>query len=113
VQGTCPGPRNLSDDQLRRIAAQGGVIGIGFFDGAVCGDDVAAIARAFGHARGVVGASALAFGSDWDGSTVTPFDAAGLPRLSEALSSAGFAPGELRQVAGENALRVLRQTLPD
>jgi membrane dipeptidase len=113
VQGTCPGPRNLSDDQLRRIAAQGGVVGIGYFDGAVCGDDVAAITRAFRHARDVVGASALAFGSDWDGSTVTPFDAADLPRLTEALQGAGFAPDELRRVAGENALRVLRQTLPD
>ncbi|HEX2486587.1 MAG TPA: membrane dipeptidase, partial [Myxococcota bacterium] len=75
VQGTCPGPRNLSDDQLRRIAATGGAIGIGFFPGAVCGDDAAAIARAFAYARGVVGASALAFGSDWDGATTTPFDA--------------------------------------
>ena len=113
VQGTCPGPRNLSDDQLRRIAAQGGVIGIAYFPEAVCGDDVAAIARAFRHARDVAGASALAFGSDWDGATTTPFDAAGLPQLTGALLEAGFAPAELRGVAGENALRVLRQTLPD
>jgi microsomal dipeptidase-like Zn-dependent dipeptidase len=113
VQGTCPGPRNLSDDQLRRIAATGGVIGIGFFPGAVCGDDAPAIARAFSHARGVVGASALAFGSDWDGATTTPFDAAGLPRLTAALQAEGFGAEELRAVAGENALRVLRQTLPD
>jgi len=113
VQGSCPGPRNLSDDQLRRIAAQGGVVGIGFFPGAVCGDDVAAVARAFAHARRVVGADALAFGSDWDGATTTPFDAAGLPRLTAALGSAGFSPDELRRVAGENALRVLRATLPD
>ena len=42
VAATCPGPRNLSDEQLRAIAAQGGVIGIGFFPGAVCGKDVAA-----------------------------------------------------------------------
>jgi microsomal dipeptidase-like Zn-dependent dipeptidase len=113
VQGTCPGPRNLSDDQLRRIAAQGGVIGIGFFPGAVCGEDVASVARAFRHARDVAGASALAFGSDWDGATTTPFDAAGLPRLTDALLGAGFSPEDLRGVAGENALRVLRQTLPD
>jgi microsomal dipeptidase-like Zn-dependent dipeptidase len=113
VQATCPGPRNLSDDQLRRIAAQGGVIGIGFFPGAVCGEDAASVARAFRHARDVVGAAAIAFGSDWDGATTTPFDAAGIPRLTEALLGAGFTPEELRRVAGENALRVLRETLPD
>ncbi|HEX2485752.1 MAG TPA: membrane dipeptidase, partial [Myxococcota bacterium] len=85
----------------------------GFFPGAVCGDDAAAIARAFAYARGVVGASALAFGSDWDGATTTPFDAAGLPRLTAALLDAGFTADDLRAVAGGNALRVLRQTLPD
>jgi microsomal dipeptidase-like Zn-dependent dipeptidase len=113
VQATCPGPRNLSDDQLRRVAATGGVVGIGFFAGAVCGDDVAAIVRAVRHASAVAGPEAVAFGSDWDGAVVTPFDAAGLPRLSQALLDAGVAPAELRGIAGENALRVLRATLPD
>jgi microsomal dipeptidase-like Zn-dependent dipeptidase len=113
VQATCPGPRNLSDDQLRRIAAQGGVVGIGFFPGAVCGGDVEAIARAIRHAREVAGPGAVAFGSDWDGATTTPFDAAGLPRLTEALLAAGLGQDELRAVAGENALRVLRATLPE
>ena len=51
VQGTCPGPRNLSDEQLRRVAAQGGVVGIGYFPGAVCGSEVADVVRAALHAR--------------------------------------------------------------
>lgn len=113
VQGTCAGPRNLTDDQLRRVAATGGVIGIGFFEGAVCGDDVAAIVRAIQHALRVAGPDAVAYGSDWDGAVATPFDAAGLPRLSAALLEAGVAPETLRAVAGENALRVLRATLPE
>jgi microsomal dipeptidase-like Zn-dependent dipeptidase len=113
VQATCPGPRNLSDDQLRRIGAGGGVVGIGFFPGATCGDDVASIARAIRHALAAAGPAAVALGSDWDGATTTPFDAAGLPRLTEALIASGLSPGELRGVAGENALRVLRATLPE
>jgi membrane dipeptidase len=32
VRGTCDNRRNLSDEQLRKIAATGGVIGIGFWD---------------------------------------------------------------------------------
>jgi membrane dipeptidase len=113
VAATCPGPRNLSDERLRAIAAQGGVIGIGFFPGAVCGDDAVAIARAVQHARAVAGPGAVAFGSDWDGATTTPFDAAGLPRLTAALLAAGVPEDELRAIAGGNALRVLRATLPE
>ena len=52
-------------------------------------------------------------GSDWDGAIVAPFDAAGLPQLSEALLAAGVSGDELRGIAGGNALRVLRETLPD
>ena len=113
VQATCPGPRNLSDEQLRRVAGQGGVVGIGFFPGAVCGSEVADVVRAALHARDVAGSAAVAFGSDWDGATTTPFDAAGLARLSEGLLAAGLAEGDLRALAGENALRVLRATLPE
>ena len=113
VQGTCPGPRNLSDEQLRRIAAQGGVVGIGFFPGAVCGSEVADVVRAALHARAVAGPGAVAFGSDWDGATTTPFDAAGIARLGEGLLEAGMTEADLRAMAGENALRVLRATLPE
>ena len=38
VKGTCDNQRNLSDAQLRAIAKTGGIIGIGFWDTAVCGD---------------------------------------------------------------------------
>jgi microsomal dipeptidase-like Zn-dependent dipeptidase len=113
VQGTCPGPRNLSDDQLRRIAGQGGVVGIGFFPGAVCGTEVADVVRAALYAQKVAGAGAVAFGSDWDGATSTPFDAAGVARLSEGLLAAGMSESDLRALAGDNALRVLRTTLPE
>src|SRR5690606_8800144 len=36
VKGTCDSPRNLPDQLMQRIAATGGVIGIGYWDGAVC-----------------------------------------------------------------------------
>ncbi|RPH54240.1 MAG: peptidase M19, partial [Acidobacteria bacterium] len=90
VDGTCPGQRNLSDDQLRKIAAHGGIIGIGFWKGAVCGDDVASIVRAIQYAIGVAGIDAIALGSDFDGAVRTPFDASGLIQLTEAMLSEGF-----------------------
>src|SRR5208282_2666692 len=56
VKGTCNNTRNLSDDQLRGVARTGGVIGIGYWDTAVCGTDARSIARAIRYAVGVVGA---------------------------------------------------------
>lgn len=112
VRATCPGVRNLTDDQLRAVAATGGVVGIGFWDSAVCGNDAAAIVRAIRHAATVAGVEHVGFGSDWDGSVTTPFDAADVVELTDALLAAGFGKAEIRRIAGENVVRVLRLTLP-
>jgi microsomal dipeptidase-like Zn-dependent dipeptidase len=112
VQATCPGPRNLTDDQLRRIAATGGVVGIGYWDGAVCAIGPASTARAIVHAAGVAGIDHVALGSDFDGATTTPFDAAGLAQVTQALLDAGMAPADIAKVMGGNVLRLLRATLP-
>ncbi|MDA8017165.1 MAG: dipeptidase [Thermoanaerobaculia bacterium] len=112
VRGTCPGSRTLSDSQLRGIAATGGVVGIGFFEGAVCGSDVPSIVRAIRYAIRVAGADHVALGSDFDGSVTTPFDASGLPVLTEALLESGLPAETVRKVLGENALRVFSEALP-
>jgi microsomal dipeptidase-like Zn-dependent dipeptidase len=54
----------------------------------------------------------VALGTDFDGTVSVPFDAAGLPHLTEALLEVGFTPGEVEQILGQNVVRVLRQTLP-
>ena len=112
VQATCPGPRNLSDDQLRRIAATGGVIGIGFWDAAVCDATPAGIARAIRHAVSIVGARHVALGSDWDGATTTPFDATGVRQMTDALLAGGMSPDDIALVMGDNVRRVLLAHLP-
>lgn len=112
VQATCPGSRNLSDEQVLGIAATGGVIGIGYFEGAVCGTAPADIARAMAHVRRLAGARHVALGSDFDGAVTTAFDTTGLASLVDALLAEGFAPLDLDLALGANALRVLRATLP-
>jgi microsomal dipeptidase-like Zn-dependent dipeptidase len=112
VNGTCESIRNLSDGQVRGIAATGGVIGIGFWPAAVCGDDAGAIARAIAHAASVAGVDHVALGSDFDGNVTVPFDATGMPLLVDALLDAGFADADIRAVMGGNAIRVLTETLP-
>ena len=111
VQGTCNNRRNLSDAQLRAIAASGGVIGIGFWPEAVCGSDVASIARALRYAAHIAGVESLALGSDFDGAVALPFDASQLAQLTQVLLDVGFAPHEIKAIMGQNALRVLFQVL--
>jgi len=113
VKGTCDNNRNLSDEQLEGIAATGGVIGIGYWDKAVCGEDAAAIARAIRYTADLVGADHVALGSDFDGAVPVPFDTTGLALIAEALLDDGFSEEEIRKVMGENAVRVFEQTLPE
>lgn len=112
VRATCDNPRNLSDAQLRALARNGGLVGIGFWDTATCGEDAAAIARAIRHAADVMGVQHVALGSDFDGTTRVPFDAAGLPRLTEALLKVGFTPDDIRRIMGANVQEFLWRQLP-
>jgi len=107
VQATCPGNRNLSDDEIRGLAATGGVIGIGYWDSAVCDISPAGIVRAMAHVRDLVGIEHVALGSDFDGSVTTRFDTSQLVQITQALMQAGFTEGEIRAVMGGNALRVI------
>ena len=112
VKGTCDNRRNLSDEQLRSIARTGGVIGIGFWPTAVCGEDARAIARAIRYAANLVGVEHVALGSDFDGAVTAHFDAAGLAQLTEALLAEGFTPEETAKVMGGNVVRLLSEQLP-
>lgn len=112
VRGTCDNQRNLSDAHVRAVAATGGVVGIGFWETAVCGTDEDAIARAVVHAARVGGIDHVALGSDFDGAVTTPFDTAGLARLTDALLRAGLSEGDVAKVMGGNVARVLAQAFP-
>jgi membrane dipeptidase len=112
VRGTCDNARNLSDEQLKRIAAGGGLVGIGFWPQAVCGTDTAAIARAVKHAVSVAGAAHVALGSDFDGAVTMPFDASQSGELIQSLLDAGLDIETLKAVMSGNALRFLAEALP-
>lgn len=113
VRGTCDGPRSLTDDQLGKVAATGGLVGITYFPRATCGRDVAGIVRAIRYAADRAGVAHVALGSDFDGAVRTPLDAAGLPLLTDALLDQGFGEDEIAAIMGENVKRVLLATLPE
>ena len=107
VQATCQVNRNLSDDQIRGVARTGGVIGVGYWEGAVCGTSPRDTARAMKHIRDLVGIDTVALGSDYDGATTVRFDTGQLAQITQALIDEGFSDEEIRKAMGLNALRVL------
>lgn len=113
LRGHCDNARNLSDDHLRRIAASGGLIGVGFWETACCGRDATAIAAAVRYAAGLAGIDHIGLGSDFDGAVTMPFDASGMAQLTAALLQEGFSPEEIRKVMGGNLKELLLTCLPD
>lgn len=113
VRGTCDNNRNLSDEQLKAIARTGGVVGIGFWDTAVCGEDARSIARAIRYTADLIGTSHVALGSDFDGAVKVPFDTSGEALITEALLEENFSDEEIAQIMGGNVLKLLSENLPD
>jgi membrane dipeptidase len=108
VQATCKVNRNLTDDEVRGVAKTGGVIGIGYWSGAICSTKPEGVARAVAHIRDLVGIDHVGLGSDFDGSTTTGFDASQVAAVTQALLDGGFSEPDIRKVMGGNVLRVLR-----
>lgn len=108
VQATCKVNRNLTDKEIRGVAATGGVVGIGYWEGAVCDTSPAAVAKAMKHVRDLVGIQYVALGSDYDGATTVRFDTSQLVQVTQALIDAGFSDDQIRAVMGGNALRVIK-----
>jgi len=113
VRGACDSPRNLDDAHMRAIAAKGGLIGIGYWEGAVCDSTPLGVAKSLRYAIDLVGADHVALGSDYDGATTVRFDAAESAALIEAMLAQGFSEEEIGKVAGGNVLRVLGELLPE
>lgn len=111
VQATCQVNRNLSDEQIKGVAATGGVVGIGYWDAAVCDTSPASIAKAMKYVRDLVGIQYVALGSDYDGATTVRFDTSKLAQVTQALIDAGFSDDEIRAAMGGNAVRILKAGL--
>lgn len=112
VQAVCKVNRNLTDEEIRGVAKTGGVVGIGYWEGAVCSTAPAKVADAIAHIRDLVGIDYVGLGSDFDGATTTGFDTSKLALVTQALIDRGFTEADIAKVMGGNVLRVLGQVLP-
>lgn len=104
--------RNLPDDILQEIASRGGIVGIGYFEGAICDISPEGIARAMLAAIELIGVDAVALGSDYDGTVATAFDTSDLAVITHQLIEAGLSEAYIRAVMGENVRRFFSQSLP-
>lgn len=118
----CPSTRNLTNAQLDAIADSDGLVGINFNvrdlrpDGKT--DPNTPLIETVRHVNFIshrIGIRHVAFGSDFDGTTVCNElkDVAGLPKLIAALQEAGYDRSDLRKLTHHNWLRVLKQTWKD
>ncbi len=107
-------PRNVPDDVLRRIPANGGVVMVTFVPGFLTARERATIGDVADHIEHVVkvaGIDHVGIGSDFDGISSTPVgleDVSTYPALFAELSRRGWSEENLAKLAGENVLRVMR-----
>ncbi|MDF1768715.1 membrane dipeptidase [Maricaulis sp.] len=112
VHGHCAVKRNIPDALMQRIAAGGGLIGIGFWADVTCDDSPEGVAATLLAAIDLVGIDHVALGSDYDGTVTTTFDASEYAVLTDRLLAAGLGEDEVRQVMGENMIRFFLENLP-
>jgi len=113
LRGHCDSARNIPDDLMLEIAQAGGLIGVGFWEGAICDPAPEAIAAAIVYGVNLLGARHVALGSDFDGAVTTRLDASELAAVTQALLGAGLDKETIRLVMGENAIRFFLENLPE
>ena len=112
AKALCDVPRNLTDEQMKALAAKGGVCQItlynGFLrtDGKACIDD--AMAHLY-HAIDVMGIDHVGLGTDFDGDGGVPglADASELINFTKALLRRRFSEEDMAKIWGGNWLRVM------
>ncbi len=118
ARSVCNDPRNYTDEQIKRIASSGGIIGIFFSKKFITTDSTASlgdVVRHIDHIRSIVGIDHIGIGSDFGGIlSGFPEGLESVERLEvlwDALRKQGYTEEEVEKIACKNALRVLKTIL--
>lgn len=116
VKALCNSPRNLTDDQLKKLAQNRGVMGINFYPAFLSESKEASLDDVIRHIDYVChftgSADHVGLGSDFDGIDSTPKgleDASKMRTIAEALEKKGYSEGDIHKIMGENFERVFRE----
>jgi microsomal dipeptidase-like Zn-dependent dipeptidase len=112
MKGACDTSRNLPDELMQEVAAHGGLIGIGYWDGAVCDISPLGVVRSIRYAIDSLGVNSVALGSDYDGTVSVSFDTSELAVLTDTMLAQGFTEEEITKVMGANAVDFFSRHLP-
>jgi membrane dipeptidase len=121
-------PRNMTDDMIRALAGKGGVIMINYSRSFLSNELYEAglknvplaerpavswekIVEHIDRAAKLVGATHVGLGSDFDGTTVPDGmdDVSMLPKITAALLDRGYSEPDVKNILGENILRLLEK----
>lgn len=113
ARALCDHPRNLTDDQLRALAASGGVAQVCLYDGFLRQEGGATVddaVRHILHMVNIAGIDHVGIGTDFDGDggIIGCADASEVINLTRRLLAEGFAEEDLAKLWGGNFLRVMR-----
>lgn len=105
----CPHTRNLTDDQLRRLAALDGIVGVNLYVRFLSESDPCTaddVVRHIDHLMNVLGEDRVAFGADWDGADVPAelCDISKMPTLVPLLKEKGYSDTVLEKLYFNNAM---------
>lgn len=108
----CDVPRNITDDQMRALAAAGGVCQITLYNGFLRTDGNANITdaiRHLEHAIDIMGIEHVGLGTDFDGDGGIPglADASELVNFTKALLRRRYSESDISLIWGGNWLRVM------
>ena len=107
--------RNLTDEQIRAMAARGGWIGVNFYPWFLGDSEDACIEDIVNHIDHMCQLGAykhVGFGSDFDGIEVRPRDCrspADVPKILDALRRRGYSEEAVEDIAGRNFLDYYRR----
>ena len=110
----CDHPRNLTDDQMRALAAKGGVMQVTLYPGFLVKDGQATIEdamRHLQHAIDVMGIDHVGLGTDFDGDGGIRglANSSELTHFTHQLMARSFSQEDIQKIWGGNFLRVMEQ----
>lgn len=120
VHAICPHARNLTAWQLGAIRESGGMVGLNFATGFLRTDGLMRrdtpldiMLRHLDALVEALGEDGVGFGSDFDGALMPAAigDAAGLPRLIEAMRAHGYGDELIEKIAWKNWVGLLERTI--
>lgn len=123
ARAICEHPRNVSDEILRLLPENGGVVMVNFYSGFIVPTELLAkdkntlgelnmVIDHIDHIVRVAGIDHVGIGSDFDGVSRLPKgleDVSCYPAITQELLNRGYSKGRIHKILGGNILRVLQQ----